>query len=107
MSEAKCRCGLLTCTEKINFYAAREEKELLEMAYVGYINIILKNVFRSRFCENPKVFKKEMKALYKKNYRRVVNNRKLSKTQRIKYIIYRICPELQELYIKIKMKIKG
>lgn len=107
MSEAKCRCGLLTCTEKIDFYAAREEKELLEMAYVGYINIILKNVFRSRFCENPKAFKKEMKALYKNNYKRVVNNRKLPKMQRIKYMIYRICPELQELYINIKMKIKG
>lgn len=107
MSEAKCRCGLLTCTEKIHFYEERGEEELLEMAYVGYVNIILKNIGRSRFCENPKAFKKEMKALYKKNYKRVINNKKLSNIQRMKYMIYRICPDIQELYIKVKMRLRG
>ena len=107
MSEEKCRCGLLTCTEKINFYTERQENELLEMAYVGYVNIILKNIGRSRFCENPKALRKEMKELYKENYKRVINNKRLPKLQRLKYIIYRICPDIQELYIKVKMKIKG
>ena len=107
MSEFKCRCGLLTCTEKIEFYEQRQEKELLDMAYVGYVNIILKNIGRSKYCENPVAFKKEMKELYKKHYMRAVKNKKLSKIQRLKYIIYRICPELQDAYIKVKMKIKG
>ena len=98
---------MLTCTEKINFYTERQENELLEMAYVGYVNIILKNIGRSRFCENPKALRKEMKELYKENYKRVINNKRLPKLQRLKYIIYRICPDIQELYIKVKMKIKG
>ena len=48
-----------------------------------------------------------MKELYKENYKRVINNKRLPKLQRLKYIIYRICPDIQELYIKVKMKIKG
>lgn len=106
MSEAKCRCGLMTCTEKIDFYSEKAEIDLLEMAYVGYVNIILKNIVRSRFCENPREFKKEMKALYRANYKRVIRNKNLSMIQRFKYIIYRICPNIQELYIKVKLKIK-
>lgn len=107
ISEAKCRCGLLTCTEKIDFYKEKGENELLEMAYVGYVNIIQKNIVRSKYCENPKALRKEMKALYRDNYMRVVNNKELSKVQKIKYIIYRFCPDIQDFLVKLKLKIRG
>lgn len=107
ISETKCRCGLLTCTEKIDFYKEKGENELLEMAYVGYVNIIQKNIVRSKYCENPKALRKEMKALYRDNYMRVVNNKELSKVQKIKYIIYRFCPDIQDFLVKLKLKIRG
>ena len=107
ISEFKCRCGLLTCTEKIDFYKEKGENELLEMAYVGYVNIIQKNIVRSKYCENPKALRKEMKALYRDNYMRVVNNKELSKVQKIKYIIYRFCPDIQDFLVKLKLKIRG
>lgn len=106
VSELKCRCGLLTCTEKIEFYEQRQENELLDMAYVGYVNIILKNIGRSKYCENSKELRSEMKKLYKDNYMRVVKNKSLPFIQRMKYIIYRVFPEGQEVYIKMKMMIK-
>lgn len=106
MSELKCRCGLLTCTEKIEFYEKNQEKELLDMAYVGYVNIILKNIGRSKYCENPKELRAEMKQLYKDNYMRAVKNKSLPFIQRMKYVIYRICPDAQDIYVKLKMKLK-
>ena len=106
ISEEKCRCGLLTCTEKLDFYKEKNEKDLLDMAYVGYVNIILKNIGRSRYCENPKALRIEMKKLYKNNYMKAVNNKALPLAQRIKYIIYRICPDAQEIYVSLKMKLK-
>lgn len=107
VNELKCRCGLFTCTEKIDFYTEKNESELLEMAYVGYVNIILKNIGRSKYCENPKELRREMKQLYRENYMRAVKNKQLPLIQRLKYIVYRVFPDIQQVYIALKMKIKS
>lgn len=106
MTEEKCRNGLFTATEKINFYKSKSEKELLEMAYVGYANTILNNLERSKYLPNAKDFYKEMFSLYKSVYKRVVRNKLLPRSQRLKYVIYRICPSFRTIYIHLKCKIK-
>lgn len=107
VTEEKCRNGLFTATEKIDFYSQRNEYELLEMAYVGYANTILKNLERSKELENGKIFYKEMWALYKSIYMRIVKNPRISTTQRFKFILYRLCPSFRTMYISFKCKIKG
>ena len=77
------------------------------MAYVGYVNIILKNIGRSKYCENPKELRREMKQLYRENYMRAVKNKQLPLIQRLKYIVYRVFPDIQQVYIALKMKIKS
>ncbi len=101
-SKEKCECGLATSIEKIQFYQAYNEFNLLNMAYVGYANTVLKNIRESNIFKDKK-YRHEMLALYKKIYLKAVKCNNISIGQKIKFIIYRIFPGIQSYYIKIKM----
>lgn len=105
ISEIKMRDGLQTEIDKLDFYTAKNEPELLEMAYIAYLNTLLKNIQHSRKHKELQPFRKEMLKLYRKSYMHGVCNKNIPKAKRIKYLIYRICPDIQRYYIQIKMKI--
>lgn len=93
MTESRCREALFTQTEKISFYEEKNEKDLLKMAYVAYINDILNNMVHSVVFDKDKSFLKEMKKLYRKNAPKAILSKILMK-DRAKYILYYIYPEL-------------
>lgn len=105
VSEIKMRDGLQTEIDKLDFYTEKKEPQLVEMAYVAYLSTLLKNIQHSRNCKELRDFRKEMLQLYRKSYMHGVRNKNLSKAKRIKYIIYRICPDFQRIYIQLKMKL--
>lgn len=107
VSEIKMRDGLQTEIDKLEFYKEKNEPQLLEMAYIAYLNTLLKNIQHSRECKDFVQFRKEMLKLYHESYMHGVRNRNISKVKRIKYLIYRICPDIQRYYIWIKMKLFG
>ena len=98
----KCECGLATSLEKIVFYTHNKENELLQMAYVGYANTILKNIRESDALCN-KEYRIKMCKLYKEVYKRAVNCHNLRMGQKIKFVVYRFFPNIQKHYIKLKM----
>lgn len=107
ISEIKLRDGLQTEIDKLEFYKEKKEPQLLEMAYIAYLNTLLKNIQKSRNRKELRTFRKEMIGLYRKSYMHGVRNKNLSKAKRMKYFIYRICPDIQRYYIQVKMKLFG
>lgn len=97
----KCNCGIATSLEKIDFYTQHNEKELLQITYVGYANTILKNIRESDVIGN-KEYKKKMRKAYKDIYLKAVRCN-IGIDQKIKFIIYRFFPDLQKYYIRLKM----
>ncbi len=107
VNETKLRDGIETELDKIRFYTSKNEAELLEMAYVAYLNTLLKCCREVKKNLNNDSLYREFFYKYKANYMRCVKNTSLPISQRMKYLIYRICPGVQEYYIKLKMKVKG
>ncbi len=98
----KCDCGIATSSEKIDFYTRHNEKELLQMTYVGYANTILKNIRESDVI-GSKEYKSKMRKAYKDIYLKAVRCNNIGIDQKIKFIIYRFFPDLQKYYISLKM----
>ena len=107
VTERKLRDGIETELDKIRFYQKENEDNLYNMAYVAYLNTLLKSCRLVKSNGLGKKLYKEFFVDYKKNYKKVVKNPDLSKGQRIKFIVYRFAPWLQEIYIKLKMKKMG
>jgi glycosyltransferase involved in cell wall biosynthesis len=103
VSEVRQRDGLATEVDKIRFYTEKHESDLLDMAYIAYLNTIL-GIMRQTDDSHNRQFRKEIWDLYKKNYRKVFRNRNISGGQKFKYFLYRLNPAIQELYLKIKFR---
>lgn len=89
-----CREALFTQTEKINFYKEKQEKNLIKMAYVGYIKDILDNmVYSAEFDDKNKSFFKEMKRLLRKNVFKAVLA-PIPMRDKLRWSVYYIYPEL-------------
>lgn len=101
-SVEKCDCGIATSIEKLNFYTQHNEKDLLQMAYVGYANTLLKNIRESNVV-GSKEYKSKMRKAYKDNYLKAVRCSNIGTDQKIKFIVYRFFPDLQKYYIRLKM----
>ncbi|WP_026503729.1 glycosyltransferase family 2 protein [Butyrivibrio sp. NC3005] len=99
--------GIGTETDKIAFYKEKGEEELIEMAYVAYLNTLLKSYIRVRFEKYDKEMCQKIRSMYISNYKRVLKNNSLKYTQRLKYIIYRFFPNAQHRYIKLKLRLIG
>lgn len=104
VSEVKLRDGLRTEEDKITFYTKKKEPDLVEMAYVAYLTTVLKIMRQSKEIGN-KALRKEMKKLYRKNYMHAVKNPNLAKSQRMKFVVYRLAPDMQRIWIILKNKV--
>lgn len=100
----KCDCGIATSLEKIHFYEQKKEIELLQMAYVGYANTLLKNIRESDVI-GDKEYRKKMQRAYKEIYIKAIKTENIGIDQKSKFILYRFLPSVQKYYIKIKLKI--
>ncbi len=107
VSKIKLYDGLRTEEDKITFYTEKGEPQLVRMAYVAYLTTVLKIMRECKTLPEGKEIYREMRKLYRRNYLKAVKNPDLSKGQRIKYVIYRFFPGLQQYYIKLKMKKMG
>ena len=107
VSKIKLYDGLRTEEDKIAFYTEKKEPQLVRMAYVAYLTTVLKIMRECKKLPEGKEIYREMRKLYRRNYMNAVKNPDLSKGQRIKYVIYRFFPGLQQYYIKLKMKKMG
>lgn len=101
INEVKLLDGLNTEIDKIEFYKAKKEKDLTDMAYIAYLNTILQ-ILRKTDRTNYKSLRKKVWKLYRDNYKKVFDNRKISICQKMKYVIYRINPDIQKVYLKMK-----
>ena len=45
-----------------------------------------------------------MRKLYKENYLKAVSNNNLAVSQKIKFVVYRFFPNIQSVWINIKMR---
>lgn len=102
-SEIKLRDGLRTEVDKIVFYSQKNEQDLVDMAYVAYLTTILKVMRESKKIRNRNLYK-EMRKLYKENYLKAVSNNNLAVSQKIKFVVYRFFPNIQNVWINIKMR---
>lgn len=93
--------GLNTEIDKIKFYKDRNEKDLTDMAYIAYLNTILR-IMRITDKGEYKNLRKKIWKFYKENYKKVFDNKYISNTQKFKYVLYRINPDLQKIYLKLK-----
>ena len=100
----KCDCGIATSLEKIDFYTKKKEEKLLQMAYVGYANTLLKNIRESDVISN-KDYKIKMQKTYKDIYMKAVKAENIGIGQKSKFILYRFLPNIQKYYIKLKLKL--
>jgi glycosyltransferase involved in cell wall biosynthesis len=107
VTERKLRDGIETELDKISFYNNKGETELSNMAYVAYLNTLLQCCRKVKESNQLNGLYKEFFNDYKKNYKKAVNNPTLSKSQRLKFLIYRFAPGLQQVYIDMKMKRMG
>ena len=107
INETKIIDGIETELDKIRFYKDKKENELLEMAYVAYLNTLLKSCREIDASIGNSQLYNTLFNDYKKNYMRVVKNTSLPPAQRIKYLIYRFFPRAQKYYINLKMKVRG
>ena len=89
--------------DKIVFYSQKNEQDLVDMAYVAYLTTILKVMRESKKIRNRKLYK-EMRKLYKENYLKAVSNNNLAVSQKIKFVVYRFFPNIQNVWINIKMR---
>lgn len=99
--------GIETEIDKIRFYREKNETALLDMAYVAYLNTLLKCLREIDSSIGDKTLYNRIFTEYKANYMRVVRNKSLPASQRAKYLVYRIAPHAQQKYIDLKMRIKG
>lgn len=93
--------GLNTEIDKINFYLDKKEKDLTDMAYIAYLNTILK-ILRQTNRRDNKDLRKKVWGMYKAKYKKSFENKHISKIQKIKYLLYRINPDIQKIYLKMK-----
>ncbi len=99
--------GIETELDKIKFYGERNEQALLDMAYVAYLNTLLKCCREIDSSLGDKELYKKIFKDYKANYMKAVKNKSLPTSQRVKYIVYRFAPHIQQYYINLKMRVKG
>lgn len=100
----KCECGIATSIAKIDFYTQHNEKELLQMTYVGYANTLLKNIRESDIIGSKK-YKIQMKKAYRDIYLKAVSCNNIGIDQKAKFVIYRFFPDIQKHYIRFKMSL--
>ena len=101
MTEVRLLEGLNTEIDKIRFYQQKNEKDLTDMAYIAYLNTILK-IMRQTDRREHKELRKKVWGMYKAEYKRSFDNKIISKTQKIKYLLYRINPDIQKVYLNMK-----
>lgn len=107
INEVRLECGIDTALVKINFYQERNEKELQDMAYIGYLNDLLNSLEKSKGLNGSKAFNKKVWEDYKKHYWKGVTCKYISFSQKIKYLIYRLFPGIRTYYIDLKCKLMG
>ncbi|WP_248406177.1 glycosyltransferase family 2 protein [Butyrivibrio fibrisolvens] len=94
--------GLNTEIDKIDFYKEKNEKDLMDMAYIAYLNTIL-GILRQTDKRQYKNLRSKVWKLYRQSYKNVFDNKNISNTQKLKYCLYRINPDIQKLYLKLKL----
>lgn len=107
VNEARLQCGIDTALVKIKFYQERNEKELQNIAYIGYLNDLLNSIEKNKELKGSKIFNKKIWNQYKKNYMKGVTCKYISFKQRVKYLIYRVFPGIRAYYIEIKCRLTG
>ncbi len=100
-NETKLINGLSTEIDKIRFYKSLNEKDLTDMAYIAYLNTIL-GIMRTTDKIKDKELRKKVWKLYIANYKRIFSNQHINNVQKMKYVLYRIDPDIQKLYLKLK-----
>jgi len=95
-SEQKCRDALFMCVEKLDFYSGTNEADLLDVAYNGYLNIIMREFKKCDELDGSDDLKNELKQLFRINYKKRLFSKHLSIEDKLRIIIFRISPKLKQ-----------
>ncbi len=106
ISKIRILDGIRTETDKIDFYQANNEEDLMDMAYIAYLNTLLAAIRNGAgMGDDGRQIRRDARMQYRKSYLKALKNNNISKKQKIKYIVYRFFPDLQRLNIYLKGKL--
>lgn len=79
---------LRSSLERAEYFTERKEPELVEMAYIAYLNDILAEMVKCKRDKDRKLYRK-LKGIYKQNYKRGAKSQYVTAKQRKKYVLGR------------------
>ena len=79
---------LRSSLERAEYFTERKEPELVEMAYIAYLNDILAEMVKCKRDKDRKLYRK-LKEIYKQNYKRGAKSQYVTAKQRKKYVLGR------------------
>ena len=74
--------------DRADFFKEHKEPELVEMAYIAYLNDILAEMVKCKKDKDQRLYQK-LKEIYKKNYQRGAKSQFVTAKQRKKYVLGR------------------